>query len=263
MTATLDAMETVIRLERALASGRAVGETAVVAEQEMAAARTEIHPQVSDAMDWAFQQIATFRADRRRLEATLTKARRALKKAEEEGAAALAAAAKKYTGARAVLEAQKTPPAVLAAKKEIADAEQALADLETSNRFLERLVVEECQFLDGLQMIREWQALGSVGQPPACATAWMTATRQTADALYPMTALPPWRRDNEDRMATIVADSADSDTLLWSLEEQPKSVNLQEETPKPEVVRQKPIITADETPAQRKRRMLFRHLKAE
>lgn len=260
MTATLDAMETAIRLERALASGRAVGETADVARAELAAARAEIQPQVSESMDWAFEQVATARADRRRLEGALAKARRTLKKAEEEGAAAAAAAAKKYVGVRAALEVKKTPPAVIAAQKEIADAEQTLADLEKNIRFLVRLVEEECEFLDGMASIREWSARGRVGNPPSCAVAWIAATRQTADMLYPLSPLPVWSRNNEERMYTDVADSADEDQLLWSFPEP-----IVEEKPVAAVVApvtrpKKPVIPADETPAQRKRRMLFRKL---
>lgn len=262
MTATLEAMEMTIRLERALASGRAVGETAEAAQQELTAARAEIQPMVSDAMDWAFQTIATYRADRRRLEGTLAKARRSLKKAEEDGIAAAAAAAKKYTGMRAKEEASKVSPQVTAAKKEIADTEQMLADLEKNNRFLERLVAEECDFVDGLASVREWQSRGSEGEPPACATAWMKAARQTADALFPMTPLGRWKSDNEERMYTDVADSPDEDMLLWSLPE-PETTPEPEPSEKPKTVTRKPkkpVIPVDETPAQRKRRMLFRKI---
>ena len=264
MTATLDAMEVTIRLERALASGRAVGETAEAAQQELTAARAEIQPLVSDAMDWAFQKVATFRADRRRLEGLLAKTRRTLKKAEEDGVAAAAAAAKKYTGLRAKEEALKVSPAAAAAKKEIAELEQSLADLEKDNRFLERLVAEECEFLDGIETIREWTARSSDGQPPACAVAWMKAARQTADALFPMSALGPWTADNENRMYTAVSDSTDDDMLLWSLPEpETKPEPEQSEQTKTNALKQKkPVIPADETPAQRKKRMLFRRLTA-
>jgi hypothetical protein len=259
MTATLDAMETVIRLERVLTSSsrQLTPEKIAAAREELVAARAEIKP-LSEAMDWAFQQTAQARADRRRLENTLSKARRALAKAQEEGAAAAAAAAKKYVGVRAAVEAKKTPPAVTAAQKEIAEAEQALADLEKDSRFVTRLVEEECQFLDGMDTIREWTARGRVGDPPACAVAWSEAARQNAEALYPLTPLPVWNPNNEDRMYTDVADSADEDTLLWSLpepvvEEQPVQV-----APVTHTRPKKPVIPADETPAQRKRRMLFR-----
>jgi hypothetical protein len=260
MTATLNAMETVIRLERALASGRQLApETVAAAQAELTAARAEIKPLISDSMDWAFQQVSTFRADRRRLEGTIGKAQRALKKAEEDGAAAAAAAAKKYVGVRAAVEAKKTPPAVTSAKKEIADAEQALADLDKESRFIARLVEEECQFLDGMDSLNEWTARGRVGEPPACAVAWISTARANAEALYPLTALPAWAPVNEDRVYADVADSADEDTLLWSLpepvvEEQP--VQVAPIAPRPK----KPVIPADETPAQRKRRMLFRKI---
>lgn len=261
MTATLDAMETVIRLERALASGRQLApEKVAAAEEELIATRAEVQPMISDAMDWAFQQVATYRADRRRLEGTISKARRALAKAHEDAQVAVAAAAKKYTAVRAAVEATKTPPAVVAAKKEIADAEEALAALDKDSRFLTRLVEEECAFVDGLASVREWAARGCVGAPPSCMAAWIDATRSAADALYPLTPLAPWKADNEERMYTDVADSPDEDTLLWSLpepvEEVAAPVNVTPVVTKPK----KPIIPADETPAQRKRRMLFRRM---
>ena len=261
MTATLDAMETVIRLERALASGRQLApEKVAAAQEELTATRDEIQPMVSDAMDWAFQQVATYRADRRRLEGTMSKARRTLAKAHEDAQVAAAAAAKKYTAVRAAIEATKTPPAVVAAKKEIADAEEALAALDKDSRFLTRLVEEECAFVDGMASVREWAARGRVGTPPSCMTAWIDATRSTADTLYPLTPLPAWKPVNEDRLYTDVADSPDEDALLWSLPEPveevvvPVSVTPVMHKPK------KPVIPADETPAQRKRRMLFRHV---
>jgi hypothetical protein len=261
MTTTIEAMETVIRLERALASGnrQLTPEKIAAAQEELAAARAEIKP-LSEAMDWAFQQVATFRADRRRLEGALNKARRALAKAQEEGAAAAAAAAKKYVGVRAAVEAKKTPPAVIAAQKEIVDAEQALADLDKESRFVARLVEEECQFLDGMDSLREWTARGRVGDPPSCAVAWAESARANAEALYPLTALPAWTPVNEDRVYADVADSADEDTLLWSLPEPvvevAPPVNVTPVVAKPK----KSVIPADETPAQRKRRMLFRKI---
>jgi hypothetical protein len=261
MTATLDAMETVTRLERALSGTRQLSdETRIAATEELTAARAEIRPQISEDMDWGFQTVATYRADRRRLEATITKARRTLKKAEEEGAVAAAAAAKKFVGARAALEAKKTPPAVTAAKKEIADAEQALTDLEKENRFMERLVAEECEFLDGLQNIREWQSRGSAGEPPAAAVAWIAAVQKaTMDSIGPLDTLTKWVSDRADRVYADVADSADEDTLMWSPPEPEKPV-IVEIKPIAAPVRPKPVIPADETPAQRKRRMLFRKL---
>jgi hypothetical protein len=261
MTATLDAMETVMRLERALNGGRQLSEeTRIAATEELDAARAEIRPQISDAMDWAFQTVATYRADRRRLEATIAKARRTLKKAEEEGAAAAAAAAKKFVGVRAALEAKKTPPAVTAAREEIAAAELALTELEKENRFMERLVAEECDFLDGVQTIREWTARGSEGTPPAAATSWIAAAQKaTLDSIGPLDTLTKWVPNREDRVYADVADNVDEDALLWSLPEPEKPVVV-ETKPIAAIVRPKPVIPADETPNQRKRRMLFRKL---
>lgn len=260
MTATLDAMETAIRLERALASGRQLApEKVAAAQEELVATRAEIQPMVSDAMDWAFQQVATFRADRRRLEGTLSKARRALAKAHEDAQAATAAAAKKYTAARAVMEATKIPPAVAAAKKEIADAEEALAALDKDSRFLTRLVEEECAFVDGMTSVREWVARGRVGAPPSCMTAWIDATRSTADNLYPLSPLSAWKATNYERLYTDVADSPDDDALLYEPPvEEVATVSVVRVTPTR--APKKPVIPADETPAQRKRRMLFRRM---
>jgi hypothetical protein len=208
-------------------------------------------------MDWAFQTVATYRADRRRLETTIAKARRTLKKAEEEGAAAAAAAAKKFVGARAAIEAKKTPPAVTAAREEIAAAELSLTELEKENRFMERLVAEECDFLDGIKTIREWAARGSTGAPPAAATAWIAAIQKAStESLGPLDTLTKWIPNREDRVYADVADSADQDDLLWSLPEPEKPVEPIVEI-RPVTRPKKPMIPADETPAQRKRRMLF------
>jgi hypothetical protein len=264
MTATLDAMETVLRLERALAAngGRQLtDETRAAAATEMAAARAEIRPMVSEDMDWAFQTVATYRADRRRLEAMAAKARRNLKKAEEEGAAAAAAAAKKFVGVRAALEAKKTPAAVTAAKEEIAVAELALTELEKENRFMERLVTEECEFQDGLQTIREWTARGSTGTPPAAAVSWIAASKKAKlDLLGPLNSLTRWVPSRDHRVYADVTDSTDDDVNLWSLPE-PEVPIVPVVEVRPVMNRpKKPVIPADETPAQRKRRMLFRKL---
>jgi hypothetical protein len=149
---------------------------------------------------------------------------------------------------------------VVAAKKEIADAEEALAALDKDSRFLTRLVEEECAFVDGMTSVREWTARGRVGAPPSCMAAWIDATRSTADTLYPLTPLPAWKPVNEDRLNTDVADSPDEDTLMWSLPEpvvvEERPIVTEPVAPKPK----KPIIPTDETPAQRKRRMLFRRM---
>jgi hypothetical protein len=261
MTTTIDAMETVIRLERALTSGRQLApETVAAAQTELETARAEIKP-LSEAMDWAFQQVAQARANRRRLEGAISKAQRALKKAEEDATATAAAAAKKFVGARAALEAKKVSPAVTVAKKEIADAELALTDLEKESRFVARLVEEECLFLDGMDTIREWTARGRMGAPPACAVAWTEATRQNTEALYPLTALPAWAPVNEERTYADVADSTDEDVLLWSLPEPEKPVEPVANPITVPIRFKKPVIPADETPAQRKHRMLFRKVR--